>query len=206
MDSVFEYKPHQKVYLVIKRVLDIVFAIVAIVLLALPMAIIALVTALTSKGAAVFVQERLGKNEAPFKMYKFRSMKVGAPTLGADEMSIEQETDNVTKWGRLMRMTSLDELPQLFCILSGKMSFVGPRPCLSEEFDGPLIRGRRAQNPSGFTAKPGLTGLAQVKMRRDHDPVTKAKYDSEYARTMSLWLDIKIFFLTFAVIFHRNHK
>lgn len=206
MDQAFQFKTHQKIYLVIKRCLDVFFSTLLILILIIPMLVLALITTLTSKGPAFFRQNRLGKDEKPFRMMKFRSMKADAPQIATSEISYEEEMSYVTKWGRFMRVTSLDELPQLFCIFTGTMSFVGPRPCQDEEHEGKLVRARREQNPSAFAVKPGLTGLAQVKMHRDHNPITKAQYDSEYIRKLSFFEDCYVFFKTFTVIFHSGKQ
>lgn len=105
-----------------------------------------------------------------------------------------------TKWGSFMRKTSLDELPQLFNIFLGQMAFIGPRPDMiynNEE----IHTARRSTNPSAYMVKPGLSGMAQIYMHRDHDPIKKAKWDSEYVRKVSMWTDIKLFVLSFLVLF-----
>ena len=189
----------QKFYLVIKRLIDIFGSFLGIVILSFPMLIVAIITKLSSKGPILFKQERLGKNEVPFKLYKFRSMKFGSLEIAAENLTVEEQRNMTTKWGRFMRKTSLDELPQLFNILGGSMSFIGPRPCIDK--DTGLTDARRSMNPSPYIIKPGLSGYAQIYMGRGHDPIRKAELDSYYVKHLSLWLDIKMFFMSFLVVF-----
>lgn len=170
------------------------------------MGIVAIVTRCTSKGPALFRQPRLGRDEVPFTMMKFRSMRADAPQIATCELPPEEAKKYVTKWGKFMRCTSIDELPQLFSIFIGKMSFIGPRPCQDEEHERSLVLARRATDPVAFMVKPGLSGLAQVKLHRDHNPEHKAELDSEYIRKLSLWTDIKIFFASFLVIFNAGGR
>lgn len=100
-----------------------------------------------------------------------------------------------------MRKTSIDELPQLFNIFLGNMAFIGPRPGQDKEHEAELYEARHGSNPSAYLVKPGLSGMAQLYMHRDHDPIKKAKWDSEYVRKVSLWTDIKLFVLSFLVLF-----
>ena len=206
MEETFRFKPHQKFYLVVKRGLDILISGLLILLGCIPMGIFALITMATSRGPALFHQPRLGKNEVPFTVIKFRSMKADAPQIATSDLPPEEAKHYVTKWGNFMRRTSIDELPQLFTIFIGKMSFIGPRPCQDENHEGVLVHARRAQNPNAFMIKPGLSGLAQVKLHRDHDPVRKAELDSEYIRKISFWMDFKVFFGSFGVIFNSGGR
>ena len=206
MDEPYVFKKSQTFYRFVKRALDVLLALILLLILAIPMIIAAIVTRCTSKGPAVFHQKRLGRDEVPFSLMKFRSMRVDAPQMGAEVFTEEDTSKYITKWGRFMRKTSIDELPQLLNILVGHMSFIGPRPCLDEKYDYELVNARRRKNPSGFAVKPGLTGLAIVKMHREHDPEQKATYDSEYARNYSFVQDIKIFFGTFVLIFTKDHE
>ena len=142
-----------------KRLLDIVLSLLGIIVLAIPMLIIAIIVKCTSKGPAIFVQSRVGRNGKPFKFYKFRSMRIDAPHDVAT-----REIDGkkyITKFGAFLRKMSLDELPQLFCIFTGGMSIIGPRPCGFSEED--LIQARKESG--ALAVRPGLTGLAQVKAR-----------------------------------------
>ena len=139
MEQPFVFKTHQKIYLGIKRFIDIVCALLLIIVLIIPMGIFAITTKATSKGSAIFKQKRLGKDKVPFMMRKFRSMKADAPQVATCELAPEDAAKFVTKWGKFMRSTSIDELPQLFSILSGKMSFIGPRP--SQDLEHERSRG-----------------------------------------------------------------
>lgn len=185
-------------YKVVKRAFDIIVSFCAIVVLAIPMIFIALAVKLTSEGPAIYTQERLGKNGKPFKIIKFRTMIKDSEVNGA-QWSSGEDDPRITKVGRILRNTRLDELPQFLCILSGKMSFVGPRPereCFYEEFEKYI---------HGFSHRlcvtPGLTGLAQINGGYDLKPEEKILYDMEYINNRSIINDIKIMFKTVAVIF-----
>lgn len=181
-----------------KRAFDIVFAIVVgLVLLFLFMPIIAIAIKLDSKGPVLFKQERLGKDEKPFMMYKFRSMYIDAEKDGP-QWAIASD-QRVTRVGRFLRKTRIDELPQMWNILVGDMSLVGPR--LEREFfyseferDIPNFRDRLA-------VKPGLTGLAQVNGGYELDPQSKLDYDIEYMGSRSILLDIKCILKTVKLVF-----
>lgn len=183
-----------------KRLFDIIFSLVALLILWFPMLVIAIVVRCTSKGPAIFVQERMGRNGKPFKFYKFRSMKIDAPhDLATREIHSEAY---ITKVGAVLRKTSLDELPQLFCILKGDMSLIGPRPVVLAETD--LIEKR--VETGADKVRPGLTGLAQVKLRdRLTDMNLKAEIDGEYAKKVTFLGDLKIFFKTFFVVFSSDN-
>ena len=202
----FQFSKAQKFYLGVKRFLDIVLSLSLIIALLLPMGIIAIITKITSKGSALFKQPRLGKNKKIFVMSKFRSMRADAPQIPPWELHKGEADSYVTKWGKFMRATSIDELPQLFSILAGDMSFIGPRPSQDYEHEATLIDARDSFDPSAYMVKPGLSGLAQVKLHRDHNPMHKAQLDSEYVRKISLWTDIKVFFASFGVIFNREKR
>ncbi len=185
---------------VIKRLLDILLSLLAIIILALPMLIIAIIVKCSSKGPAIFRTERVGKNCKPFKFRKFRSMRTDAPKDCAPRLLHSE--DYITGVGRVLRKTSLDELPQLFCILKGDMSIIGPRPAGLSEKD--LIEAREKYGANKVT--PGLTGLAQVNGRDALalDVDKKAWYDGEYAKKITFWGDLKIFFKTIAVVFKKE--
>ncbi len=182
-----------------KRLFDILFSLVAIIILALPMFIIAVVVWCTSKGPAIFVQERVGKNGKPFKFYKFRSMTIDAPH---DVATREINGDAyITKVGHFLRRTSLDELPQLFCILKGDMSLIGPRPVVCSETE--LTEKRRATG--ALAIRPGLTGLAQIRARdKLTDMDMKADVDGQYAQKITFWGDLKIFLKTILVVLRED--
>ena len=182
-----------------KRFLDIVLSFFGIVVLAVPMLIIAIIVKIDSKGPAVFKQKRVGKNGKPFNFYKFRSMRIDAPhDMATREIHSE---DYITKFGAFLRKTSLDELPQMFCILRGSMSIIGPRPIVYTEEE--LIAYRK--ETGAFNVRPGLTGLAQVRYRDNiTDMKLKAEIDGEYVQKLSFWLDVKIFFKTIVKVFKKD--
>ena len=174
-----------------KRFFDILLSFLGIVVLIVPMLIIALVIVLDSKGPAIFSQDRFGKDGKPFKLYKFRSMKQEAPRDMATRDIDGQEY--ITKVGAFLRKTSLDELPQLFCILKGDMSIIGPRPVVLTETELNDYR----KETGALTVRPGLTGLAQVEARDTvKDMKKKAELDGKYAKELCFALDAKIFFQT----------
>lgn len=192
----------QKAYLPLKRLIDIFGSTLGIILLSWLMIIAAIITKCTSKGPILFKQERLGRHEKVFTLYKFRSMKVEANAhLSPIEISEEERKDMTTKWGRFMRKTSIDELPQLFNILLGHMSFIGPRPGQTKEGEPELYAARTATNPTAYEVKPGLSGYSQITYHRNPDVNLKATGDSYYVSHLSLWMDIKLFFLSFLVLF-----
>jgi O-antigen biosynthesis protein WbqP len=201
----FKFSKRQKVYLFIKRVLDIIGALIGIIILLLPMLVIALLTACTSKGPVIFSQNRYGKNGKVFKMFKFRSMKVGTKEIPPDNLTIEEQKSYTTKWGRFMRKTSIDELPQIFNILIGEMSFIGPRPGAAHNEEN-LHEARLKIDPSPYMVRPGLSGYAQVYFKRNHDVDKKVTFDSYYVKHISFWLDIKILFHSFFTPFNNKGK
>ena len=196
----FKFKVSQRIYLALKRLIGIFGSSLGILLLSPLLIFCAIMTKCTSKGPILFRQQRLGKNEKPFTIYKFRSMRIDAPLVPADSITADQQDLMKTKWGSFMRKTSLDELPQLFNILLGQMAFIGPRPDMIDNNEE-IHTARKDTNPSAYMVKPGLSGMAQIYMHRDHDPIKKAKWDSEYVRKVSMWTDIKLFVLSFLVLF-----
>jgi len=186
-------KKSQKFYLFFKRVISILGAIVGLAILSPLMLLVALVTKLTSKGPVFFRQIRLGRNEKPFTLLKFRSMRIDAKQIPPENMTIEEQQAMVTRWGKFLRKTSLDELPQLFNILVGDMAFIGPRPSQDAEHESELVRERNSYYPSAYLVKPGLSGYSQVYLHRNHNFKDKAKFDSWYVQHLSFWLDVKIF-------------
>lgn len=180
-----------------KRAFDIILSVIGIIITAIPMLIIAIAIKCDSKGPAIFKTERVGKDCKPFRFYKFRSMRTEAPKDCAPRLL--KSEDYITKVGAFLRKSSLDELPQLFCILKGDMSFVGPRPAGLSELD--LIAEREKRGANSVT--PGLTGLAQINGRDvlASNIIDKAEYDGKYAEKITLLGDLKIFFSTFAKVF-----
>ncbi|MBQ8606193.1 MAG: sugar transferase [Clostridia bacterium] len=186
-----------KAYLISKRAFDIFFACVFGLFLILPMAVIALIIKLDSKGPVLFRQERLGKDGKQFIMYKFRTMILDAERDGPQWA--KPDDGRCTKVGRFLRRCRLDELPQIINILRGDMSFVGPRPerpCFYEEFET-YIHGFSNR----LSVTPGLTGLAQVNGGYELAPEQKIVYDMEYIRTRTLLFDIKLMFKTVKLVF-----
>lgn len=200
-ENPFKFKVSQRIYLVLKRLVGLFGATLGIILFSPLLIFAAIMTKCTSKGPVLFKQKRIGQNEKLFTLYKFRSMRVDAPEIATSDLSEESQAKLVTKWGHFMRKTSIDELPQLFNIFLGNMAFIGPRPGQDKEHETELYEARHSSNPSAYLVKPGLSGMAQLYMHRDHDPIKKAKWDSEYVRKVSLWTDIKLFVLSFLVLF-----
>lgn len=184
-------------YLVVKRFFDFFFASIGLIVLAIPMAIIALIIVLDSPGAPIFKQERLGLNGKPFVIYKFRTMHMDAEKNGP--RWADQEDKRCTQFGVFLRKTRIDELPQLWNILKGDMSFVGPRPerqYFYEQFEKYIV---------GFSNRlvvvPGLTGYAQVNGGYELKPEEKIVYDMEYIEKRSVLLDLWCIVQTFRVVF-----
>lgn len=171
-----------------KRIFDISFSLIALIVLAIPMLIIAICIKVDSKDDPVlFKQVRIGKNDIPFSIYKFRTMKVDTPHQMATEKFQNPEM-YITKIGAKLRKSSLDELPQLFNVLKGDMSLVGPRPLIPKEKE--VLSWRDEYGAEKVL--PGITGLAQVNGRDELIGEEKAKYDAEYANSISFLLDLKI--------------
>lgn len=189
---------------VIKRFLDIGISGFALIILSPVMLAIAIFIMLDSEGPICFVQERRTKNGKVFKMLKFRSMVVDAEHTGAGLFNYENDP-RVTRIGRLLRDSSLDELPQLINILKGDMSIVGPRPCVVYELGDFDTLNKKYKKR--FTVKAGLTGLAQVKGRNNITWDEKVEYDNEYVDLFSQWgmiIDLKIIVETVMKVFHRE--
>ena len=179
-------------YLVLKRLLDIVISGVAIIILSPILLGVLIAIKLDSNGPVLFKQKRVGKGKKYFKIYKFRSMYVDAPSDMPTHL-LEDPTAMITKVGGFLRKTSLDELPQLFNIFKGEMSIIGPRPALWNQYDLIEERDKYGANDE----RPGLTGWAQINGRDELEIDVKAKLDGYYVAHMSFWLDFKCFFGTF---------
>lgn len=176
---------------ILKRLLDILLASAGIIVLAVPMGIIAVSIKADSKGPVFFKQKRVGLNKEYFEILKFRTMRIDTPhDVPTHELSDPQKW--ITKVGKILRKTSLDELPQLFNIFKGEMSVIGPRPALWNQFD--LIEERDKYNAN--SVRPGLTGLAQISGRDELEIPLKAKLDGEYVNKMSFTFDCKCFLKT----------
>jgi lipopolysaccharide/colanic/teichoic acid biosynthesis glycosyltransferase len=188
------------VYALTKRGLDIVGSILGLVILFIPFILICTIIVADSPGGPFYSQVRLGKDEKPFRLYKFRTMNIDAE---ADEMKWAEDNDpRVTKIGKFLRKTRLDELPQLINILAGQMSLVGPRPERPEFYDifDTYIVGYRQR----MKVLPGLTGYAQVMGGYDLQPEEKIVYDIEYIENQSLRMDLYCILKTFGVVFTGN--
>lgn len=180
-------------YRYIKRLLDVVIAALTMIFLSPLMVFTAMAVKLESDGPAIFKQDRLGLNGKAFKIYKFRSMCQGAEHTGTGVYSGADDV-RVTKVGKIIRATSIDELPQLFNILKGDMSFVGPRPPLTyHPWD---ITEYTEEQLHMFDVRPGITGWAQVNGRKDVEWHKRIELNCWYVDHMSFWLDIKILFTT----------
>lgn len=189
----------KKIYLVIKRILDLILSIIAFILLLIPGAIIGICIKLESKGPIFFKQKRVGKNKKYFMIYKFRSMRTDAPKDMPTHMLNNAES-YITKIGGFLRKTSLDELPQIINIIKGDMSIIGPRPALWNQED--LIEERDKYGANDI--RPGLTGLAQISGRDELEISVKAKFDGEYVEKVSFLFDVKIFFKTILKVFKHD--
>lgn len=188
----------------VKRVFDIILALMGITIAFIPMLIIALAIKIDSKGPVLFKQERIGKKGKIFKILKFRSMCVGAEKTGSGVYSGKGDT-RVTKVGKLLRATSLDELPQFFNVLVGHMSFIGPRPPLT--YHPWTIDKYTEQQFKMFNVRPGITGWAQVNGRKEVEWNRRIELNVWYVENISLWLDIKILFMTvFKVFTNANNQ
>lgn len=181
-------------YLFLKRIFDIIVSLVAIVLLSPLFIGITVFLKAQGDGPIIFKQERLGRDEKIFKIFKFRSMTLSAPNLAAKDID---EKTYVTPFGKFLRKTSLDELPQLINILKGDMSFVGPRPLISNE--GYITERRREYGI--YAMRPGLSGWAQVKARNTENQDEKLRLDVYYKEHCSFFFDLKIILMT---LFQKN--
>ncbi|WP_077358734.1 sugar transferase [Virgibacillus halodenitrificans] len=188
--------------LFIKRMIDFFGSLIGVIIISPILIIIALSIKLTSKGPVFFKQERLGKNGRVFKILKFRTMIVNAEKIGSG-LFVKTENDNrITKVGKFLRATSLDELPQLWNVVTGDMSLVGPRPPVPhhpykyEDYND--FQRKR------FEMKPGITGLTQVTVRNSVSWDQRLPIDNEYVEKFNVWLDIKILFRTIQKIFKRE--
>lgn len=185
-------------YTRIKRFFDIICSVLAIIILFPVIIIVFILIKLESKGPAIFKQVRSGRYGKPFYIYKFRSMKVNTPNIATNDFVNSDKY--ITKVGRIIRKTSIDEIPQLFNILKGEMSIVGPRPVILEEED--LISLRAEYNIDNI--HPGITGWAQINGRDNIDNKEKVKYDYEYLINRSLKFDFYIIIKTALKVIQRS--
>lgn len=182
----------------IKRLFDLLLGVLAGLVLLLPVLLVAALVRITSKGPALYWSDRVGKDNKIFKMPKFRSMRVGTPPLATH--LLQNPDVYLTPIGGFLRKSSLDELPQLWSILKGDMSFVGPRPALFNQDDLIALRTECGLHQ----LVPGLTGWAQVNGRDELPIPVKVKLDAEYLKRQSLWFDIRILWLTFIKVMNRD--
>lgn len=190
-----------KVYFFIRRIIDTLIALVALVLLSPILLIVAIAIRLDSKGGAIFKQKRIGLNGKPFNMYKFRSMVTNAQNMGTGVYSFEGDP-RITKVGRFIRRTSIDELPQLWNIVKGDMAFIGPRSPVVGHF--PEWDTLNDAYKRRFTVLPGISGLAQCVGRNEFSWDEKVYWDNIYIDKVSKYYilyDIKMWFMTFARVF-----
>ena len=181
-----------------KRMFDFFLAVVATLILASPVLLVALMVRLTSPGPALYWSDRVGRHNKIFKMPKFRSMQIGTPAVATHLLA--DPSAYLTPIGSFLRKSSLDELPQLWSILAGDMSFVGPRPALFNQHDLVEMRTRLGVHE----LMPGLTGWAQINGRDELPIPDKVKLDVEYLQRQSLWLDIRILWMTFVKVIRRD--
>ena len=178
-----------------KRGFDILSSLIAIVLFSPILVVLAMTVKCTSPGPILFKQRRIGKDNKEFMIYKFRTMRIDTPNVATHLLKNPEQY--ITQIGNFMRKTSLDELPQLFNILKGEMSVVGPRPALYNQYD--LIEMRTKANV--HTVRPGLTGLAQVSGRDELENEQKVYFDQQYVQKHSFFFDLKLIFLTVVKVF-----
>ncbi|MBO5714671.1 MAG: sugar transferase [Clostridia bacterium] len=182
----------------LKRFFDIFVSFIGLIICSPILLIVAIAIKLTSKGPVIFKQQRIGKNGKVYWMYKFRSMTVGAEQQEGGVFCVKGDK-RVTKVGRFIRATSIDELPQFINILKGDMSLIGPRPVLTyypykwEEYTEEQLK--------RFNVRPGVTGWAAVHGRKTNTVEARFEYDNYYVDKLSFWLDLKIFFMTIKSVF-----
>lgn len=188
----------------LKRFFDILICSIALIILTPLWIVVAIAIKCDSKGPVFFAQERRTKNGRVFKMYKFRSMVVNAESMGAGLFNYENDP-RVTKTGRFLRNTSIDELPQLWNVIKGDLSIVGPRPCVKYELGDFETLNKKYKKR--FEVRAGITGLAQVKGRNENSWEEKVTYDNQYIdefKKQGLWVDIKILFFTVSKVFRKQ--
>lgn len=181
-----------------KRLMDVMLGVMAATVLLVPIAIVALLVRLTSPGPALYWSDRVGRDNKIFKMPKFRSMRVGTPAVATHLLT--DPKSHLTPIGSFLRKSSLDELPQLWSILVGDMSFVGPRPALFNQDDLIELRTRIGVH----RLMPGLTGWAQVNGRDELPIPQKVALDAEYLQRKGLWFDMRILWMTFLKVLKRD--
>jgi O-antigen biosynthesis protein WbqP len=181
-----------------KRIFDALLVIIAIILLVVPIILTAIAVRITSKGSVLYWSDRVGKNNKIFKMPKFRSMLIDTPNIATHLLN--NPDSYLSPIGGFLRRSSLDEVPQLFSVLKGDMSFVGPRPALFNQDDLLALRAEKGVDK----LLPGITGLAQVNGRDELSIPDKVALDVEYLNRQSFWFDIKILWMTFLRVVKRD--
>lgn len=187
---------------IFKRLLDFIFALIALPIFALIYIVVAPIVHFTDGGPVFYCGKRIGRNGKLFKMYKFRSMRVNAPDIRLSDGSTYNGEDDprVTKIGKILRATSVDEIPQILNVLKGDMSLIGPRP------DPPDWLERYSDDVIVFlTVRPGITGYSQAYFRNNADGEQKMRNDAFYATHCTFWMDVKIFFKSIAVVLLREN-
>ncbi|MBO5578713.1 MAG: sugar transferase [Bacilli bacterium] len=194
----YSFTTAQKIYLPFKRLIGILGSIIGIIVcFTFLWWWVFIINCFVTKGHPLFARHRIGKDGKPFRCLKFRSMKTNAdPHMSSRD---EHAQDNLTKFGKFLRATSIDETLQLFNIFIGQMTFIGPRPLIDVSEDAITIDLRKENGASRL--RPGLSGYAQIHRRGDLDPKEKAMYDGIYFQNFSLWWDIKIFVYTILCVF-----
>lgn len=191
------YKKH------IKRILDFILSLLATIVLSPLFLVIAIIIKIDSRGPTFFLQERLGKDGKVFKIIKFRTMIPNAEKIG-DGLKVKTESDNrITRIGKILRKTSLDELPQLINVIKGEMSIVGPRPPVT--YHPHKYEEYREEQKIRFKVRPGITGLAQVRVRNSASWDERIKIDIEYVEKISFTMDIKIVLKTVVKVFKKDN-
>ena len=181
-----------------KRIFDLILVIFLLLVLLISLLLIAILVIATSKGPALYWSKRIGKNNKIFKMPKFRSMMTGTPAVATH--LLDDPDSYLSPIGGFLRSTSLDEIPQLFSVLKGDMSFVGPRPALFNQEDLIVLRTEKGVDK----LLPGITGWAQVNGRDELSIPDKVLLDVEYLNRQSFWFDIKILWMTFLKVINRD--
>lgn len=180
-----------------KRIADILFAVILLIITSPIFIITAIAIKVNSRGPIIFRQQRAGINSQPFKLYKFRSMRVETPEVASNDLN---GMDYNTAVGKFIRKLSIDELPQLFNVLKGDMSVIGPRPVILKETHLIELRHQKGADK----VHPGITGLAQINGRDDMDDDTKANWDEKYVQNLRMRLDISIFIKTIISVIKRD--
>ena len=181
-----------------KKIFDVMLGFLLLLLLAIPMLLIGVVVRFTSRGSSLYWSDRVGKNNKIFKMPKFRSMLIDTPSVATH--LLDNPDSYLSPIGGFLRRSSLDELPQLFSVLKGDMSFVGPRPALFNQDDLITLRAEKGVDK----LLPGITGWAQVNGRDELSIPDKVALDVEYLNRQSFWFDLKILWMTFLKVVKRD--